>query len=92
MANYSIRLTKEAVRQIRRLPPQIRSRVQTRIDDLATSPRPPGCEKLQGSDRHFRVRVGDYRIIYQIEDEHLIITVVQAGHRRDIYRNLDRLP
>ncbi|HUG15523.1 MAG TPA: type II toxin-antitoxin system RelE/ParE family toxin [Thermomicrobiales bacterium] len=89
MPPYTIRLTPAAARQLRSLPPQTRVRVVARIDALAVDPRPPGCEKLQGSERHHRVRSGDYRIIYRIDDAELIVSIVHMGHRRDVYRRFD---
>lgn len=62
------------------------ARLRVAIDGLAENPRPPGCVKLQGGDELFRVRVGDYRIVYQIQDAVLVVLVVQVGHRREIYR------
>ncbi len=56
------------------------------LDSLAKNPRPPGCVKLQGGDDLYRVRVGDYRVVYTIQDTVLVVLVVEAGHRRDIYR------
>ncbi len=56
------------------------------IDGLATNPRPPGCIRLQGGGERYRIRVGDYRIIYQIQDAVLIVLVLDIGNRRDIYR------
>jgi mRNA interferase RelE/StbE len=61
-------------------------RLRESIEGLAENPRPPGCVKLQGGDELFRVRVGDYRIVYQIQDAVLLVLVVQIGHRRKIYR------
>jgi mRNA interferase RelE/StbE len=57
------------------------------IDLLADDPRPPACRKLKGEDNAYRVRVGDYRIVYEILDDRLVIHVVQIGHRRDVYRS-----
>ncbi|WP_370452586.1 type II toxin-antitoxin system RelE/ParE family toxin [Corallococcus sp. CA054B] len=56
-----------------------------RIDALATEPRPVGAEKLKGSD-YLRIRIGDYRVIYQVEDGRLVVLIVELGHRREIYR------
>jgi mRNA interferase RelE/StbE len=53
---------------------------------LASDPRPPGCEKLAGMESLYRIRVGDYRIVYQIQDEVLLVLVVKIGHRREVYR------
>jgi len=61
-------------------------RLRESIDRLAESPRPPGCVKLQGPEELYRVRVGDYRIVYQIQDAVLVVLVVEVGHRREIYR------
>jgi mRNA interferase RelE/StbE len=62
-----------------------RRRVAQRIQDLATDPRPPGCEKLSGDDK-YRVRQGDYRIVYAVDDEKSVVTVVKVGHRKEVYR------
>ena len=63
-------------------------RVDTRILALAENPRPPGVEKLVGPESFYRVRVGDYRIIYQIEDDRFIVLVIRIRHRREVYRSL----
>lgn len=70
---------------LRKLPPEARRRVQAVIELLADVPRPPAARKLSAR-REWRVRAGDYRVIYRIEDAVLVIVVVAAGHRRDIYR------
>ncbi|MCZ7631356.1 MAG: type II toxin-antitoxin system RelE/ParE family toxin [Microthrixaceae bacterium] len=57
------------------------------IDLLADEPRPPGCTKLTGEDAVYRVRIGDYRILYEVIDDRLLIHVVRIGHRRDVYRD-----
>ena len=64
-----------------------RQRIVRLIQSLAEEPRPPGCQKLSGYDR-YRVRQGNYRILYQIQDNELIIVVVRIGHRREVYRGL----
>ena len=61
-------------------------RLREALNALEANPRPVNCVKLQGQDELYRVRVGDYRIIYQIQDQRLIVLVVQIGHRRQIYR------
>jgi mRNA interferase RelE/StbE len=61
-------------------------RLRDAIGALETNPRPPGCVKLQGADELYRVRVGDYRIIYEVQDSVLVVLVVQIGNRRDVYR------
>ncbi|NTU72303.1 MAG: type II toxin-antitoxin system RelE/ParE family toxin [Coriobacteriia bacterium] len=84
---YSIELKASAVREIEQLPLKARQQVVERIGRLADEPRPRGCEKLAGGDR-YRVRQGDYRIVYSVEDARLIVWVVKVGHRRDVYRGL----
>jgi len=64
-----------------------RQRIVRLIQSLAEEPRPPGCQKLSGYDR-YRVRQGNYRILYQIQDNELVIVVVRIGHRREVYRGL----
>ena len=85
---YEVRLKPSAERALRKLPAQIRSRVAIRLDGLAANPRPSGCEKLGGVDNLYRARVGDYRVVYQVADEALIVLVVTIGHRSDVYRRL----
>jgi mRNA interferase RelE/StbE len=84
--SYSVQVAPAAVRQLRKLPPEARRRIQAAIELLAETPRPPGAKKLAGSS-DWRVRTGDYRIIYEIQDAQLIVLVVAMGHRRDIYRH-----
>jgi mRNA interferase RelE/StbE len=75
------------VRQLRKLDPGARRRVQAAIELLAEQPRPPGAKKLVGGDGEWRVRTGDYRIIYEVHDDVLLVLVVAVGHRRDIYQS-----
>ena len=83
--SYSLVVKKSAERELRALPKADLRRVTDRIRDLAQTPRPPGHEKLSGQD-HYRVRQGDYRVVYAIDDDHRVITIVKIGHRREIYR------
>jgi mRNA interferase RelE/StbE len=62
------------------------ARLVAAMRGLANAPRPPGCEKLAGAEDLYRIRVGDYRIVYQIQDEVLRVLVVKIGHRREVYR------
>jgi mRNA interferase RelE/StbE len=75
-----------AVRQLRKLDPPARRRVQAAIELLKEEPRPSGAKKLVGGDGEWRVRTGDYRVVYEIRDSVLLILVVAVGHRRDIDR------
>jgi len=84
MAKYIVSLTRKAQKQLDKLPDNITQPIFEAIDDLAANPRPHGCKKLKGRDG-YRIRVGDYRVIYDIFDAQLIIDVVSLGHRKDIY-------
>lgn len=83
---YRIEVAPAAVRQLRKLDPHARRRVQAAVELLGEEPRPPGAKKLAGGDGEWRVRTGDYRIVYEIHDQVLRLLVVAVGHRRDIYR------
>jgi mRNA interferase RelE/StbE len=85
---YRIEFRPAALREMRRIPKPFKSRLLTAIAALAETPRPPGSVQLQGPDGFHRVRVGDYRIIYLIEDSVLLICVVRVAHRKDVYRGL----
>jgi mRNA interferase RelE/StbE len=84
LSRYRIELRPAASRSLRKLDPQIKRRVQGAIALLADDPRPPNSKKLKGRDA-WRVRVGDYRVIYTVEDGVLLVVIVSLGHRRDIY-------
>lgn len=81
---YRIHVLPVAMRAIRKLPPEAKRRVQAAIELLAQDPRPPAAKKLTARPE-WRVRTGDYRVLYRIEDQVLTVVVVGAGHRRDIY-------
>jgi mRNA interferase RelE/StbE len=84
VSEYRIELRPAAVRALRKLDPPIRRRMQGAIALLAQDPRPPAARALKGRPG-LRVRVGDYRVIYTIQDEVLLVVVVTLGHRRDVY-------
>jgi len=86
--SYRIEFKADARRKLLGLDRPIRRRVEARINALADDPRPHGVETLTGPERLYRVRVGDYRIVYAIEDRALVVLVVRVGHRREIYRGL----
>ena len=87
MAKYRILIKSSAAKEIENIPARRdRRRVVERIRRLGDDPRPRGCEKLSGQDR-YRVRQGNYRIIYSIDDNRLIVHVVKIGDRKDVYRN-----
>ena len=83
---YQIRFLPSASRSLKKLSIQVVHQLQPYFDQRAHNPRPPGCKKLRGKDNLWRVRAGDYRIIYQIDDGRLIVVVVALGHRKDIYQ------
>lgn len=82
---YRIVVTSAARRVINHLEVSIKTRILARIDTLASNPRPPGAIKLEGQ-QSYRVRVGDYRIVYMVEDEIVTVTIIRVGHRREVYR------
>ena len=83
---WRILFTRRAEREFVAVPERDRARLGRRIDALATDPRPSGVKKLGGAEDLYRLRSGDYRVIYLIEDRIITVTVVRVGHRRDIYR------
>jgi len=85
VANYSVRIKRSAAKELEGIPLKDRRRIVHRIDALGTDPRPPGCEKLSGEEK-YRLRQGDYRVLYEIVNRELIVMVVKIGNRRDVYR------
>ena len=85
MASYSVGIKRSAAKELEAVPAKDRKRIVRRIEGLATDPRPPGCEKLSGEEK-YRLRQGNYRILYEIIDQELIVTVVKIGNRRDVDR------
>ena len=83
--SYNLVIKKSAERELRALPKQDLRRVTERLQILSHNPRPPGCEKLSGQDQ-YRIRQGDYRIVYAIDDVARVVTLVKIGHRREVYR------
>ncbi len=86
---YEVRLARRAVRSLEDLQRRDQQRIRAAIDLLAENPRPPSCVALQGEVGVYRVRVGDYRIVYEVLDQALVVQVVQVvrvGHRREVYR------
>jgi mRNA interferase RelE/StbE len=84
--SYAIEVLPAAERDLRKVHPQMRARIRGAVLKLAADPRPPGARALKNRPGYLRVRVGDYRIIYTIEDDVLRVLVVRVGHRRDVYR------
>ncbi len=86
MSRYTVEIARRAVKSIARLPRIEQQRVRATIDLLADAPRPPNCVALAGEESVYRVRVGDYRILYEAIDARLVIHVVRVAHRREGYR------
>ncbi|MCY7417204.1 MAG: type II toxin-antitoxin system RelE/ParE family toxin [Chloroflexi bacterium] len=84
MSGYRIELHPTAARSLRKFDHQVRRRIQGAMALLAQDPRPPGARALQGRPG-LRVRIGDYRIVYTVKDDVLLVVVVRLGHRRDLY-------
>jgi mRNA interferase RelE/StbE len=85
VASYRLLIKRSAVKELEALPAKDRRRMVPRIEGLASEPRPHGCEKLSGLEQ-YRVRQGDYRVVYGVDDEARVVIVVKIGHRRDVYR------
>jgi len=84
--DYSVELRPSARKALLRLPRRDASRLIAAMESLSRNPRPSGVKKLTGLDDLYRIRVGDYRIVYQIHDDRLLVLVVKVGHRREVYR------
>ena len=89
MNHYKIEFDRRVKSDLKSVPTQDIKRIKAAISHLSSNPRPPGCKKLKGKKHeYFRIRVGNYRVVYTIEDEVLLIIVVRVGHRKEIYQNL----
>jgi mRNA interferase RelE/StbE len=86
MADHSIVFARSARRELERLHDPLSSRILKRIESLASNPRPSGCRKLEGAENLWRVRVGDYRVVYAIDDRTKMVDITCIRHRRDAYR------
>ncbi len=86
MADYRVIVRPSADMALRRLPRETQQRLVSAMRGLATNPRPLGVGKMQGGGNLWRIRVGDYRIVYEIHDARVLILVLAIGHRKDIYR------
>lgn len=84
----TVKFRPKAARKFRKLSQDIQDRLEPRIEALKYDPRPPAVEKISGKQNTFRLRVGDYRVLYEVYDTHLVISVIHLGHRREVYRQL----
>lgn len=82
---YRLLFTRSAKRELEGLPQQIVRLLKKRFDELIIQPRPYGCQKLSGAD-FYRVRQGDYRVLYTIDDRERVVEIIKIGHRREVYR------
>ncbi len=82
---YSVEFSQRAVRQIDALEAKLRIRIIKKIEALSDNPRPPGVQKLAGSENDYRIRIGDYRVVYEVRDALLIVLVIKVAHRRQVY-------
>jgi mRNA interferase RelE/StbE len=85
---YAVEIDTRASREIRALPRPEQRRIIAKAQSLADNPRPAGSVKLLGATKLWRIRSGVYRIVYQIQDERVLVTIVRVAHRRDVYRRL----
>jgi mRNA interferase RelE/StbE len=82
---YRVSLAPSAARELRKFDPDVRRRIQAALELLAVDPRPPAATRLVGGSGEWRVRTGDYRIVYEIKDDRLLVLVVRMAHRREVY-------
>jgi mRNA interferase RelE/StbE len=83
--SYRVALTTSAEKELQHLSAELVARIWPRIERLASVPRPPGCKKLKGGDKQWRIRVGDYRVVYEVDDKARTVEVTRIGHRREVY-------
>jgi mRNA interferase RelE/StbE len=83
---YTVELSNRAKRDLAALSADLQTRIVKALRKLEENPRPSGIEKLKGEDNAYRLRVGDYRILYEVHDKVLLVLVVKVGHRREVYR------
>ena len=86
MAKYAIEFRRSAQKDLDRLDARTGERVLHAIAELGDEPRPPGCGKLKGGSNAYRIRVGDYRVIYSVKDAVLVVAIERVRHRREVYR------
>lgn len=91
MELYKIQWKESAKKELKSLDKSIIKRLLKNISLLAENPRPASCKKLQGMDSFYRIRVADYRVVYSIEDNVLVIEIIRIGHRRNVYQNIGKL-
>jgi mRNA interferase RelE/StbE len=88
MSQYKVFFKSSADRQLRKLPDALQRRIVGKVEMLAHDPRPPGVVKLAGDENLWRIRIGNYRVAYEIHDDRLIVLVLRVAHRKDVYREM----
>ena len=83
---HNVLLSKSAQKQLRKLPSQVADLIEQKLLELEENPRPLGCKKLMGEENGWRIRVGNYRVLYEIHDRVLLVHVVDIDHRKDVYK------
>jgi mRNA interferase RelE/StbE len=86
MATYKIEWKRSALKELEKLPRPIISKVVSAVDNLSSNPFPQGVRKLMGSESSYRIRLGDYRVLYSVIEKRLIIEIIRVGHRKDVYK------
>lgn len=86
MAGYEVRFVTSAANEYRSLPTHIKDRIAVAVEELKKNPRPMGVRKLKGHERLYRIRVGEYRLVYEIHDKAKLVHVTRVRHRREVYR------
>ncbi len=86
MDSFRISWKPSATRELKRLPKEVVVRIVRAVEELAANPRPPGATKIVGSQHTYRLRQGDYRVVYNVLTQEVVIEVIRVGHRRDVYR------
>jgi mRNA interferase RelE/StbE len=85
VATYEVKFATSAAKEFRSLPLELKSRIGAAIDGLRQDPRPPGVRKLVGHERLYRIRVGQYRVVYEVDDKKQLVRITRVRHRREVY-------
>jgi mRNA interferase RelE/StbE len=86
VSSYRVSLTSSTEKELRALPTKMVARIMPRLEHLASVPRPRGCKKLKGGEKEWRIRLGDYRVVYVIDDAARTVDVTRIAHRREVYK------
>lgn len=86
MARYSVAFASSAEKELKKLPGELIARMVPQVENLASNPRPSGCKKLKGGDAEWRIRVGNWRVVYTIDDAKSLVEVTRIRHRSDVYK------